>query len=175
MKNRKTVVVAFLLIAVMLLGVGYAALTDVLVINGTADITAEGAQSAFNEDVYFSNAVAGTSGDVAEIGADPDMATFTASKLTGQGDTATFTFTIKNAGDVDATVTPKLVDATGNTQPEWFNIVSDWNGATKNLAAGAEITYTVTITLLKTPTEAITGSFHIELTATSVEPSSSTT
>ena len=30
MKNRKTVVVAFLLVAVMLLGVGYAALTDVL-------------------------------------------------------------------------------------------------------------------------------------------------
>ena len=34
MKNRKRVVVAFLLVAVMLLGVGYATLTDVLEITG---------------------------------------------------------------------------------------------------------------------------------------------
>ena len=169
MKNRKFVVAAFLLVAAMLLGVGYAAVSDVLVINGTADITAEGAQSAFNEDIIFTSAVAGTNGDIAEIGSDPDMASFTAKHLNGQGDKATFTFTIANNGDVDATVTPKLVDATGNTEPEWFDISSDWSGATKDLPAGEEITYTVTIELKKTPTAAITGSFHIELTASAGE------
>ena len=54
MKNRKTVVVAFMLCAVMLLGVGYAALSDVLDIQGTAQVTQGNAQNAFDGDVYFS-------------------------------------------------------------------------------------------------------------------------
>lgn len=168
MKKRNLVIVAFMLVAAMTIGVGYAVVSDVLVINGTADITADGAQSAFNEDVYFSAAVAGTDGDIAEVGSDPDTATFTASHLTGQGDTATFTFTIKNAGDVNATVTPKLSAEGGNTQPLWFEITSDWNGAAKALNAHSEITYTVTVRLLATPTQALTGLFQIELDAVSV-------
>ncbi|MBO5841893.1 MAG: hypothetical protein J6R46_02745, partial [Clostridia bacterium] len=59
--------------------------------------------------------------------------------------------------------------ATGNTEPEWFDISSDWSGATKDLPAGEELTYTVTVVLKKTPTAAITGSFHIELTASAGE------
>jgi hypothetical protein len=43
--------------------------------------------------------------------------------------------------------------------------VSDWNAKPKTIAAGSSETYTVTVTLLKTPTESIHGSFHIELTA----------
>ena len=58
MKNRKSIVVAFLLVAVMLLGVGYAALTDILDITGSADINQSAAEEAFNEDVYFTGAVA---------------------------------------------------------------------------------------------------------------------
>ena len=58
MKNRKTVVVAFLLCAVLLLGVGYAALSDTLDITGSADVNQSAAEEAFNEDVYFSAAVA---------------------------------------------------------------------------------------------------------------------
>lgn len=169
MKNRKTIVASFLVAAALMLGVGYAEVSDVLVINGTADITAEGAQSAFNADVYFSAAEADHDDDIAEIGTDHDMATFTAASLTGKGDKASFTFTITNAGDVNAEVTPRLkADGSGNTQPEWFNIYSDWNGTAQPLNAGDEIDYTVTVELLKTPTTAITGSFHIELTAVSI-------
>ena len=105
MKNRKTVVVAFLLCAVMLLGVGYAALTDTLDITGSADVNQSAAEEAFNEDIYFSAAVANETGNTASVNADNnDKASFTAATLKGQGDKVTFTFTIKNDGDVAAEV-----------------------------------------------------------------------
>ena len=156
----------------MLIGIGYAALTDVLDINGTADVSHAEAQDAFDEDIYFSKAVANPEGNTENVASivssDPDMANFTVSSLSGQGDKATFTFTIKNDGDLDATITPTFAED-GNTNKEYFHIESDWKGASKRLEAGKEITYTVTVTLLKTPTAQIHGSFHIELTAVSDE------
>ena len=46
MKNRRNVVVAFLVCAVMLLGVGYAALTDTLTIAGQANVGTGKAEEA---------------------------------------------------------------------------------------------------------------------------------
>lgn len=175
MKNRKSVIVAFLLVAVMLLGVGYAALTDVLDITGTADVNQSAAEESFNKDIFFSAAVANetgntASGNTASVNADNnDKASFTVNSLKGKDDAASFTFTIKNAGDVAANIIPKLNAALGNTLPEYFDVTSDWGGQAKKLAAGEEITYTVTVKLLKTPTKTISGSFLVELTAVSVE------
>ena len=168
MKNRRSMIVAFLLCACLIVGVGYAALSDTLDVTGSADVNQSAAEEAFNEDVYFSAAVANQDGNTASVNADNnDKASFTAATLKGKDDAVTFTFTIKNNGDVAATVTPKLNASLGNTNPEYFSIESDWNGAEKTLAAHSEITYTVTVTLLKTPTETISGSFLIELTAVS--------
>lgn len=170
MKNRKFVVVAFLLVAVLLLGVGYAALTDVLDITGSADVNQSAAEEAFNEDIHFSAAVANQDGNTASVNGDNnDKASFTANTLKGSEDTATFTFTIVNEGDLDATVTPTLNATAGNTKPEYFSITSDWDGKSKTLEAGGSLTYTVTVTLRETPTETISGSFLIELTAVSVD------
>lgn len=169
MKNRKGLI-AFLVLAVMLLGVGYAALTDTLDITGSADVNQSAAEEAFNEDIYFSAAVANEEGNTASINADNnDKASFTAKTLKGKGDKVTFTFTIKNDGDVAATVTPKLNATLGNTNPEYFSLTSDWGGEAKTLAAGGELTYTLTVELLKTPTETVAASFLVELTAVSVE------
>lgn len=170
MKNRKTVVVAFLLVAVMLLGVGYAALTDVLDITGSADVNQSAAEDSFNEDIFFSAAVANETGNTASVNTDNnDKASFTVNTLKGKGDKATFTFTIENKGDLDATVKPTLNADVGNTNKEYFSIASDWNGQEQALAAGDKLTYTVTVELLKTPTESISGSFLIELTAKTAE------
>ena len=167
MKNRKFVVAAFLLVAVMLLGVGYAALTDVLDITGSADVNQSAAEEAFNEDIYFTAAVANEAGNTASINADNnDKASFTANTLKGKGDKATFTYTITNDGDVDALVTPSI---SSNTNTKYFNVYSDWNGKPTELAAGQTVTYTVTIELLETPTETVSGSCIIELTAVSVD------
>ena len=172
MKNRKTVVVAFLLIATMLLGVGYAALTDVLDINGSSDVTKEGAQNAFDEDIYFVSAKpvegyeAGGKNTAAVALNDDDQANFTADGLQGKDDEAKFEFVIANDSDVDAVVTPSLA-SDGNSNTEYFAISSDWNAQPKTIKAGQTATYIVTVKLLKTPTtdENTHGAFHIELTA----------
>ena len=171
MKKRRSSIIIFVVVAALCLGIGYAALTDVLDITGTADINQSAAEEEFNEDVCFTDAKPLGDGtpNTASVNADnKDKASFTAKDLAGKGDTASFEFTITNAGDVDATVTPTLNATTGNTKPEYFSITSDWGGASKTLAAGQSLTYTVTVELLKTPTETISGSFLIELTATSV-------
>lgn len=163
MKNRKRVVVSFLLVAVMLMSVGYAALTDVLDITGSADVNKSAAENAYNAKIYFTGAVANQTGNTASVNADNnDKASFTANTLQGAGDTATFTFTITNDGDLDATVTPSI---SSNTNETYFSISSDWNGQPKTLEAGKTLTYTVTVTLKETPTDTISGSFIIELTA----------
>ncbi len=163
MKNRKIVVVSFLLVAVMLLSVGYAALTDVLDITGSADVNKSAAEDAYNEDIHFSDAKANQTGNTASINPDNnDKASFTANTLQGAGDTATFTFEITNDGDLDATVTPSI---SSNTNDAYFTINSDWAGQAKTLSAGSTLEYTVTVTLKETPTDTISGSFIIELTA----------
>lgn len=168
MKNRKTLVVSFLLVVALLLGVGYASLSDLLDITGTAGVDQSAAEASFNEDIYFSAAVANDSGNTASVNADNnDKASFTCSTLKGKGDTATFTFTIVNKGDLDAEVTPSIAT---NTKSDYFKISSDWQGQPKVIAAGTmETTYTVTVELLNTPTDTIGGSFLIELNAVSVD------
>ena len=163
MKNRKRVVVSFLLVAVMLMSVGYAALTDVLDITGSADVNKSAAEDAYNADIYFTGAEANQTGNTASVNTDnKDKASFTANTLQGAGDTATFIFTITNDGDLDATVTPSI---SSNTNEAYFEISSDWNGQPKTLKAGEDLTYTVTVKLKETPTDTISGSFIIELTA----------
>ena len=165
MKKRRSLIISLLLVAALTLGIGYAALTDVLDINGTADVNQTAAEEAFDVDVYFYEATANDAENVASIvDGDKDMASFTASNLKGAGDKATFTFTINNDGDLATKVTPTLA-ADGNNNPEYFTITSDWNAQPKTIAAGGSETHTVTVTLIKTPTETIHGAFHIELTA----------
>ena len=187
MKNRRTIIVAFMLCAVMLLGIGYAALNDALKIDGVAQITQGNVQSAFDLNVFFSDAVANQAGDDAYVDSrDNDIANFKCLNLAKQGDKATFTFTIKNASDLDASVTPVLTyagDATAQAlAEEYFNVYSDWKNqetgvvATKILNAGEVLTYTVTVELKKTPalTEGslINANFIINLSVQTTETES---
>ena len=81
MKNRKFAVVAFLLVAVLVLGVGYAALTTNLNIDGGATVSVEGAQSSYADDIKFT----------AVSTPDADDPAYTAS--IGDGKTAEFSIT----------------------------------------------------------------------------------
>ncbi len=184
MKNRKRIIVAFMLIAVMLLGIGYAALTDVLDITGTAELTAGNAQQAFDADVYFKSAEAldyqnSAKPDTAEVSlSDNDVALFNAYNLAAQGDTASFKFVINNDSDLEVTITPSLTvvgDAAAvAVADEWFSVASDWAGQPKVIAANSSIEYTVTVTLKKTATltpedPMISSKFSITLTAESAD------
>ena len=170
MKKRRSLIISFLLVAALALGIGYAALSDVLDIQGTAEISAGIAEEAFNQDVYFSAVQPGT-GITASINADNnDKATFTATGFSQVGDKVQVTYTIKNDSEhYAANVTPKLLQ---NSNEEYFSISSDWASTMQTIAAGAEKTITITVELVKLPTASeglTTASFNIELTAVTAE------
>ena len=189
MKNRKLVVVAFLLVSVMLLGVGYAALTDVLTISGQGNFSTSAADNQFKEDVYFSAAVANVSGDTATILSDNNRASFTCNSVALVGDTATFTFTVTNESAHDAVITVKSISirdiiADGVDTDEDNDGIFD---VRTNVGAGVDLpaatgttvdtygtaTFIVTVELRGVdgvnPTVAVTGIFDIILDVTTTD------
>lgn len=180
MKNRRIVIVAFLLIAVLVMGIGYAALTDNLFIKGEATLAATTAQSNFEEDVYFSNAervsTTGSSGidDIIGIGtSDNDSATFNIKSLGAQGEYVVFKFTIANdSTEFDAIISldtgfPTTTDANNFTIT--YSIVNDGtvNVGPITCEKGSTVDVYVTVVLKNSPTENQTAAFNVNLTATS--------
>ena len=189
MKKRKSVVVAFLLIATLLLGVGYAALTDTLTISGQANVGTGKAEEELNNDIFFYSATAtSTSGtsdlaDTASVLADKDRASFTVNSLALGGETATFTFVVHNTGNHEATLSTPTVtirdliaDGTDvdTDSDNVFTVTTSWDDATLEAATNSgstpgAATLTVTVTLYEegtNPEYAITGFFDITFTAT---------
>ncbi len=179
MKNRKIVVVAFLLIAVLLLGVGYAALTDTLSIIGNAHIDVGEANKTFDEKVYFSASEAtsstgtGTTADAVSHSADD--ATFTANKLATVGQKSVFTFTITNDSNVDAVISIAANKLSGDVNPsnsnaQKFTVEYSYPDGMNIAKNGGTIRVVVTVTVKEPVTSATSATFGIELTATSVDP-----
>ena len=176
MKNRKRIIVAFMLIAVMLLGIGYAALTDNLTITGEATVGASAAQNQWEQDIYFSaanaTATTGTSGiaDSAAVGqSNNDSATFEVKSLNRKGEKATFVFTITNEGNTnyDATISVDNGYPT-NTNGTYFDVTYDYG--TSIVPANGTLDVTVTVELINDPVENLTAAFTVNLTATSETP-----
>ena len=189
MKNKKLAVVALMLIAVLTLSVGYAALTDVLTIKGDAEITAAGAQVGFDEKVYFSAATVKegkTDGanylDSVSFTDKSDSVSFIANSLNSSDDKVVFEFVVTNDSDHDATITlaTKLSDGSERDNPysssDKFTVTYLYNGAvmpSEGVAVakkGGTMTVTVTVTPANgeaIPTEGtLKASFVCEMTAT---------
>ena len=161
MKNRKTIIVAFLLVAALCLGIGYAALTDTLNINGTANISKGAAETEFDEDVYFTSASGnGCSAAIAD-GNKPDAATLTITDGMGVlGDYVTATYTVQNEGEKPVTVSIAHNSSTN------FDIST--GSANYTIPAKSSIDIDVTVTLKTTVTATITNeTFSLVLNATS--------
>lgn len=99
MKDGKNVIIAALLVAVLVMSVGYSAFATKLEVNGNAEITGEW-------DVEITNIVA----SAVEGDAKPGTPTFTNTTaqfdtdLLKPGDSVTYTITIANKGTIDATL-----------------------------------------------------------------------
>lgn len=74
MKNRRNLIVAFLLCACLIVGIGYAAVADELVITGTGSY--EASLNPFDADVYFTRVVSQGKGITATVTPNTDSATF---------------------------------------------------------------------------------------------------
>ncbi len=145
-RNTRAVVGLVLLIAVLLVAIGYAAITAVpLNINGSAQATPE--QTNFTVKFSGTPTVSDSSKVVAEINQQDQLkATINVSKLTAKGDTATATYTIANTS---ADLSAVLSATTSNTNDEFFRVTQ--NIAKGTVAARDTTTITVTVELIKTP------------------------
>lgn len=170
MKNKKTFIVVALVIAVLLIGIGYAVISDLtLTISGTASAQA----NPDNFDVKFTGEPTkggqGTTTATIDKATDPKgrTATINVTGLTAKGDTATATYTVTNASkDLTADLS---VEVTTNSNSTYFKVTPEL--AQESITAGTETTVTVTVELLKTPVTADeSANITVTLTASPVQP-----
>ena len=149
MKGRRNFVVAILLVAIMCIGVGFAAITST--ITGTGTITYDPAFAI----EWTTNVTGANVSDVnvtsSAVDKENDVLTFKvdASSLVVGGTTTTVTATVKNNSKYDATnvtVTPSTDTATTDN---YYTVVAVPSQTT--IASGSSIDVTFTITLTKYP------------------------
>lgn len=170
MRNRKSVIVAFMIVACMLMAIGFAAFADILDVTGIMEIGFDNAQSSFDGDVYFSAASndgqGGTIYTASVNSNDPDKASFTVDGLKNVGETCTITYTIQNENEFDVNVTLRG-DAThsldtshleeGESAHAHFDVTVQYFGdlkastGTLTVPAKSSATFTITVELIKTP------------------------
>ena len=167
-KNKKTLqIVLLVLIAVVTLGIGYAAISAVnLIINGNA--TASVNQNNFK--VHFTQAQSitgstGASGTSSIDTQDDTKATFDVTGLTKVGDYAEAVYTVRNdSNGIGAAISLSVT----NSNSEYFKVTETIQD--NKLQAGEETTVKVRVEMIKTPiTDSVSTSITATLTASPLE------
>ena len=165
MKNRKMILVAFMLVAVLVMGIGFAAYSTTLAIHGTTSVSAEALE--FTKDVQFTNVTTSNAAfGTATIG-DGQNATFTVSGMTAYNDRVQFTYTIVNNSDFDVNI-----DITTTPTPATTSKCTVTTALSSHtIPKDGSITATVTVVLNENVTTVQDPiNWTIEYTATSVDP-----
>ena len=167
-KNTK-IVGGVLLIAIILVAVAYAAITNVeLNINGVGNAQAK--QENFKVEFIGTPSTSGKGTTTATINeSDKTKGTVNVTGLTAKGDEATATYTVKNlSSDISADLT---AEATSSNQT-YFEVICSLEKTT--LKAQEETTLKVTVRLLKTPIdetkEDLNSDIDVTLTAEPKQP-----
>ena len=172
-KNKKTLqIVLLVVIAVVTLGIGYAAISAVnLIINGNA--TASVNQENFK--VHFTQAQAisgstGASGTSTIDTQDDTKAMFDVTGLTKVGDYAEAVYTVRNdSNGVGAEISLSV----SNSNSEYFKVTETIQD--NKLQAGEETTAKVKVEMIKTPiTDSVSTSVTATLTASPLENETAT-
>lgn len=181
MKNRRIAIASFLLIAVLVMGIGFAAVADNLNIGGSARANSSQTATVFDEKVYFSAATKvagnGSSGETDSIeitGAQKDDITFRVYSLALVDQYTQFKITIKNeSNQYDAVVTLDDGQPTGSIDKK---IKIEYSTKADSIDAGeiicpaeGTVDVYVTVTLLCSPDAELDATFTANLTATSKE------
>ena len=162
MKNRRIVVVALMLVAVICVGVGYAALNDTINFTGKVNYKAEfpivwGTVKA-SDGILTSDEGTGTD-------------TLTVSMDTTEwavGEEKTFTVTVENNSRYDAK-NVKVQALTTTAVADNYTVTAEVTGAT-TIVVGGTATVTVTVTMDSYPTDTVTdAAFTFEVYADKVE------
>lgn len=149
MKNGKNIIIGCLLVAIMGMSIGYAALAQTLTINGSADVTTA------KWDVRFTKITEKTmSGAVASAPPTFNVTTATfAVDLKAPGSYAIYEIEVSNNGSIDA-VLDSLTDLTVKNGEEPKDIVYTITGikATDSLAAAGKTVFQVKVEWLLSST-----------------------
>ena len=171
-KNTK-IVGGVLLVAIILVAVAYAAITNVeLNINGVGNAQAK--QENFKVEFIGTPSTSGKGTTTATISeSDKTKGTVNVTGLTAKGDEATATYTVKNlSSDISADLT---AEATSSNQT-YFEVICSLEKTT--LKAQEETTLKVTVRLLKTPIdetkEDLNSDIEVTLTAEPKQPGEET-
>lgn len=167
MKKKNTFIVVALLLAVVVLGVGYAASTGPWVINGTAK-----ASASTEFDVDFTGTPVVTDGVVASV--TNDLSATMEVTLSNKDDVGSATFTLTNNSPVGigASFTADMVkiyksngtdEWVNDTASDYFNITVDTTGTGTIASNGGIATVKVTVTLKKAAVSDITESFVVKV------------
>ena len=184
MKKRRIAIAGFLMLAVLVMGIGFAAVADNLNITGSARVTSDQTATVFDEKVYFSAAsevtldpaVAGTSGQANTIeitGSQKDAVEFHVYSLALINQQAKFKITIKNeSNQYDAIITIDDGQPTGSIDGKIkieYSTDPDVASNADPITCPAEGTVDVyvTVTLLCSPDATLDANFTSHLTATS--------
>ncbi len=164
MRRTNKIIVTVLIIAFLLLGIGYAAIQNItLNIEGTA--TADPSQSNFS--VKFTGTPKVSDSTYVTAGITDDInATISVNGLTQKGQTVNAEYTVQN---VSTDISADLSVATTNSNTEYFTLKSEL--AKTSLTAGEATTVKVTVELTKTPIAgSVSSTIGVRLTAMPVEP-----
>lgn len=180
MRKTKSTTILLLILAILALGIGYAAASRTLQINGTLGAKADDANfkveftaATHDEPIYVST----TAPVIAQAvdATDKELATFSVTGFTCKNDFVVIRYTVENKStDLDATVT--TADLANFTNKEYFSVTSSFAAAssvtTTTIAAGDTATLYVTVTCIKTPIADVASAETegiVTLTATAVE------
>ena len=166
MKNRRIVVLAIMLVAVLCLGVGYAALNDDITATGTVNIGATG----FDLDWAANNESAITT----TINDENDTLTFTisAETLTNANPTVTIKAKVANTSteNFNAKITGVTVGQSADYS-DYYQVSFAGVAVGDVIAKGASQDVTITVTLKQMPLESIEGdTFTITINAEALIP-----
>jgi len=159
MKNRRIVVTAIMLIALLCVGMGYAALTDTITATGTITYDAE------NFDLIWQGNVDGE--DVTTQTTDSDTLAFSVNTSYWEiGTTKTYTVKVANENTkynaTGVTVSAATGDALAN-----YGVTAEISNATINAGATATVTFKITLNEYPT-TETYSETFSFTVSNTSV-------
>lgn len=132
MKNRRIIIAAFLCLAVLITGVGYAALTAHILVDGTGSYNMNAAQEGLELDLVFvensakviQSGTAASTSVVDTVSIEKDASNKTSAKfevntLATLDDTAIFQYTLENRNEADVDLTIASLHETGKSNPTY--------------------------------------------------------
>mgnify|MGYP004455232065 CR=1 FL=1 len=157
---------SMLIVAILLMAIGFAAISTTLIINGSAKV------SENNEDFSVIFTAASIDGnDVYSTAVDETKKTitFTTSELKTLNQTSILTYEVtNNSSNYDANVTVTCVPKTGTTA-KYTSIKNKLDNDATVVKAKSSVNGTLTITLNKTSTETVTEEYTCKLEFNAVE------